>query len=60
MDELLNKKVKVIKQIFGNTYIGKVGVVTSIGKGESLPIHVTLDGDKYETDFTVGELEVLQ
>ena len=36
---------------------GRKGIVTSVGN-ELLPIHVTLDKETWETDFTVDELEV--
>ena len=37
---------------------GRKGVVTSIGN-EKLGVHVTLDGEKWETDFKANELEVI-
>ena len=37
---------------------GREGIVTSIGNAV-LPIHVTLDGDTWETDFREDELEVI-
>ena len=36
---------------------GRKGIVTSIGN-EVLPIHVTLDGENWETDFTADEVLV--
>ena len=37
---------------------GRKGFVTSIGN-EVLPIHVTLDGENWETDFTTDEVQVI-
>jgi hypothetical protein len=61
-EKLIGKTVKIVKDsIIGNRgqFIGKAGVVTSVGNA-TLPIHVTLEGQKFETDFRVEELEVLQ
>lgn len=38
---------------------GKKGVVTSIGSGV-IPIHVTLEGERFETDFAKKELRVVE
>tara|TARA_R100000458_G_C8266073_1_gene241100 strand:+ start:467 stop:640 length:174 start_codon:yes stop_codon:yes gene_type:complete len=40
------------------TYEGREGIVTSVGN-EALPIHVTLDGETWETDFKINELDVI-
>ena len=37
---------------------GRKGIVTSIGN-EVLPIHVTLDGEEWETDFTADEVKLI-
>jgi hypothetical protein len=50
-------KVEVVKQNFGCVFLGKKGIVTSIGAGV-IPIHVTLLGEQHETDFAPNELEV--
>lgn len=54
----IGQKVKVIKQNFGFRYIGKTGIITSLGSGV-IPVHVTLDGEKIETDFAANELQIL-
>jgi len=40
------------------TYEGREGIVTSIGN-EKLGVHVTLDGETWETDFKKNELDVI-
>ena len=45
-------RVRVVAE--GN-FEGREGIVTSIGN-EALPIHVTLDGEDWETDFTADEI----
>ena len=48
-----------VQATVANKYLnGKTGTITSIGKGV-IPFHVTLDGDKHETDFAEKELRVL-
>jgi hypothetical protein len=34
----------------------KLGTVTSLGTGK-IPVHVTFEGDSFETDFNESELE---
>ena len=53
--ELVNQKVRIVVE--GN-FKGKQGIVTSVGN-EALPIHVTLDGEAWETDFSFHEMELL-
>ena len=53
--ELVNQKVRIVVE--GN-FKGKQGIITSVGN-EALPIHVTLNGEKWETDFKANELEVI-
>ena len=55
---MIGKKVIVVRQNFGSAFVGRTGIVTSIGKGV-IPIHVTLEGDKLETDFAKNELKEL-
>lgn len=60
-ENLIGKIVKVVSDgIVGyrSQFIGKIGVVTSVGDAK-LPIHVTLESQKFETDFRVDELEVI-
>lgn len=54
--EMIGKRVRALART--NAYEGKEGVVTSIGNAK-LPIHVTLDGEKFETDFMQCELEII-
>jgi len=51
---LIGKDVRVIGSI---AFEGRRGKVTSIGTGK-IPIHVTLDGETWETDFARDELKV--
>ena len=53
-NEMVGKRVRAI--VCG--WEGREGVVTSIGN-EILGVHVTLDGEKWETDFKLNELEVI-
>jgi hypothetical protein len=53
MEEYVGKRVKIT--VAG--WEGRAGVVTSVGN-EALNIHVTLDGENHETDFTADELEI--
>ena len=53
--ELVNQKVRIVVE--GN-FKGKQGIITSVGN-EALPIHVTLDGEAWETDFSFHEMELL-
>jgi len=53
-NEMVGKRVRAIVACWE----GREGVVTSVGN-EALPIHVTLDGEKWETDFKANELEVI-
>jgi hypothetical protein len=39
---------------------GKLGTVTSIDERLVLPVHVTIDGEKSETDFREDELFVVR
>ena len=60
-ENLIGKIVRVVSdKIVGyrGQFIGKVGVVTSVGDAK-LPIHVTLQGQTFESDFRVDELEVM-
>ena len=50
---LLGRKVRITIE----GWEGRKGIVTSVGN-EALPIHVTLEGESWETDFTPEELEV--
>ena len=54
-NQMLRTRVRIVVE--GN-FKGRQGVVTSVGN-EALPVHVTLDGDHWETDFTATELEVI-
>lgn len=54
-NEMVGKRVRAIVE--GN-FESREGKVTSIGNAV-LPIHVTLDGDNWETDFRADELEVI-
>ena len=56
-NEMVGKRVRASSSI-SDIYEGREGIVTSIGNAK-LPIHVTLDGDNWETDFRVDELEVI-
>jgi len=51
MEEYIGKRVSITVE----GWEGRAGVVTSVGN-EVLPIHVTLDGEDWETDFTVDEI----
>ena len=53
--DLIGTRVRA--EVKGN-FRGREGIVTSIGNAV-LPIHVTLDGDNWETDFREDELEVI-
>ena len=53
MEKYVGKRVSIT--VAG--WEGRAGVVTSVGN-EVLPIHVTLDGEDWETDFTADEVEV--
>ena len=55
----IGQSVKVVKQVFGKSFIGRTGKITSIGH-EVLPVHVTLTGERHETDFKPRELRVLR
>ena len=58
-NEMVGKRVRAI---VGGNFKGREGKVTSIrndGVWVALPIHVTLDGDNWETDFRADELEVI-
>ena len=50
---------KRVRAVVGGNFEDREGNVTSIGN-EALPVHVTLDGDNWETDFRVDELEVIK
>ncbi len=52
---LINKKVRIVVE--GN-FKGKQGIITSVGN-EAFPVHVTLDGEDWETDFSFHEIELL-
>jgi hypothetical protein len=52
----IGAKVQVRVQKFGSTFLGRQGLITSVGSGV-LPIHVTLEGDNHETDFAISELK---
>jgi hypothetical protein len=41
------------------TFRGREGIITSIGAGV-IPIHVTFEGEKFETDFAAKELTEVQ
>ncbi len=51
---MIGKRVRAIVACWE----GRKGIVTSVGN-EALPIHVTLDGETWETDFKKNELEVI-
>ena len=53
----MNNGTRVRVRIEGN-FEDREGNVTSIGN-EALPVHVTLDGDNWETDFRADELEAI-
>ena len=55
-NEMVGKRVRAV---VGGNFEDREGNVTSIGN-EALPVHVTLDGDNWETDFRVDELEVIK
>ena len=50
-------RVVVVDSLLGSDYIGRTGLVTSVADSTKLPIHVTLDGETWETDFAFMELE---
>ena len=52
-ESLLGRQVSITVE----RWEGKRGIITSVGN-EALPIHVTLEGESWETDFTLEELEV--
>tara|TARA_R100001163_G_scaffold41724_2_gene31617 strand:- start:1839 stop:2012 length:174 start_codon:yes stop_codon:yes gene_type:complete len=52
--DMIGKRVRAIVACWE----GRKGIVTSVGN-EALPIHVTLDGETWETDFKKNELEVI-
>ena len=52
-ESLLGRQVSITDE----RWEGKRGKITSVGN-EALPIHVTLEGESWETDFTLEELEV--
>ena len=54
-NEMVGERVRAV---VGGNFKGREGKVTSTGNAV-LPIHVTLDGDNWETDFRVDELEVI-
>ena len=54
-NEMVGERVRAV---VGGNFKGREGKVTSIGNAV-LPIHVTLDGDNWETDFRADELEVI-
>ena len=54
-NEMVGKRVRAV---VGGNFKGREGKVTSTGNAV-LPIHVTLDGDNWETDFRADELEVI-
>jgi RNase P/RNase MRP subunit p29 len=56
--DLIGARVEVVKDTISSKFVGKKGKITSIGN-EVLPIHVTLDGENHETDFTVSELRII-
>ena len=53
--ELIGRNVKV--NVINECLDGRRGVITSIGNAV-LPIHVTLEGESWETDFKLEELEM--
>lgn len=52
--DMIGKRVRAIVACWE----GREGIVTSIGN-EKLGVHVTLDGETWETDFMKNELEVI-
>tara|TARA_Y100000310_G_scaffold194850_1_gene194861 strand:+ start:502 stop:678 length:177 start_codon:yes stop_codon:yes gene_type:complete len=51
---LIGRKVTVIAE---GSFEGRRGEITSVGTGV-IPIHVTLEGEAWETDFNDLEVEV--
>jgi hypothetical protein len=52
----IGTKVKVVDVA---NFKDKKGTITGFNLNNALPIFITIDGDTYETDFRLSELEVL-
>lgn len=54
----IGQRVRLNENCTVKKWIGREGTITSFGNAV-LPVHVTLDGENYETDFKENELEAL-